>query len=358
MNYRIADILAGESQNTAGTKTIDLTIQDILSRITIRFKGTNNGDAPTAHPAKMISKVEVVDGSDVLMSMSGMEIQALDHYNKLTNRQDTLNFSDNEMAIIELNLNFGRHLWDPDLALDLKQFNNPQLKITHNKASGGSAPDAGNLRVIGWAFDEKVPAPSGYLMAKEYYSYTCGADGTYEYIDLPTDYPLKMMLSMALLADYHPWQVVNEIKIDEENDKRVIMDKKISDWSCYTSQMYQAVTEMMRFTGAASTALTCFITPAYECTVAPVSRSTAGHFAIGLPYGGNVDITPEQAGDDFALVFGYLPHGAIPVPFGDPKDINDWYNVAEKGNIRLRQKAGSAGASGSSQIVLQQYRNY
>jgi len=41
------------------------------------MKGTNNGHTPTAHPVKMVQKIEVVDGSDVLYSMTGVEAAAM-----------------------------------------------------------------------------------------------------------------------------------------------------------------------------------------------------------------------------------------------------------------------------------------
>ena len=68
MNNRISTILASEAATVAATKVIDLNENAPLSKIVIRFKGTNNGSTPTHHPAKMVSKIEVVDGSDVLYS--------------------------------------------------------------------------------------------------------------------------------------------------------------------------------------------------------------------------------------------------------------------------------------------------
>lgn len=358
MNYRNTDILAGEDASTAKTKTIDITLEDIISRISIRYKGTNSSSDPTAHPAAMVSKIELIDGSDVLFSLSGYEALAMDFYDTRRQKLDILNYADDEMCIPVFNINFGRFLNDPVLAFDPKKFNNPQLKITHNKASGGSAPDAGNLRVAADVFDEKAVTPTGFLMSKEHYTYTCGADGSVEPIVMPTDYPYRKMLVMARLADYHPWQVVNEIKLDENNDKKIPMDRKVSDWSAYMASVYPPVEEMMRFIGAAGTSNEYFITPSYEAVVLPVSRSTAGHFLTGLPYGGAVDITPEQAGDNFSLVHGWMPHGAIPVPFGLQDDIGDWYDVTGIGNLRLRLKAGSAATSGEPAVVLQQMRSY
>ncbi len=77
MNNRMATILASEAATVPGTKTIDLNENAPLSKIVIRFKGKNSQDTPVAHPAKMVQKIEVVDGSDVLYSMSGTECGAM-----------------------------------------------------------------------------------------------------------------------------------------------------------------------------------------------------------------------------------------------------------------------------------------
>ena len=108
MLYRIASILASEAANTAGTKVIDLNLRKPISRITIQFKGTNNGSTPTAHPAKMISKLELVDGSEVLASLSGIQCQALNFYETGRIPTTVMEFRNDVMAIASYELNFGR----------------------------------------------------------------------------------------------------------------------------------------------------------------------------------------------------------------------------------------------------------
>ena len=61
MNHRIASILAPEAATTAATKTLDINLADPVSRLVIQMKGLNNGTVLTAHPAKMISKIDHFD---------------------------------------------------------------------------------------------------------------------------------------------------------------------------------------------------------------------------------------------------------------------------------------------------------
>jgi len=82
MNYRLASLLSSEAVNTAGTKTIDVNLAKPISRISIQMKGTNNGSVPTAHPQNMLSKIELVDGSNVLFSLSGLQARSLNFYER------------------------------------------------------------------------------------------------------------------------------------------------------------------------------------------------------------------------------------------------------------------------------------
>ena len=358
MKNRFAELLAGEDASAAATKTVDINVKDVISRIAIRFKGTNNGSSPTAHPAAMISKIELVDGSDVLFSCSGYEAEAVDHYDRKRNIQRVLDYVDNEMAIPVLNLNFGRRLWDKELALDPKKFNNLQLKITHNKASGGSAPDAGNIRVMAMVFDENQPAPIGFLQTKEYYSYTLTASA-YEHIDLPVDLPIRKLVVFGRSGGKQPWEQVNQIKLSINNDKRVPLDVSVSDWLPYMSSLCPPVIELMRCKGTASTALAVYVTPTYDVVIVPTAALTAGHFLSEESYGGSGSITPEQSGDIMCAVHGWVPHGGILVPMCDQDEINEFYEPPSDGSLRLRLKAGSSPTSSStSEVVIQQLRRY
>ena len=186
MNHRWSELLAAETITAAGTKTIDIDLVDPITRISVMVKLTNNGSTPTAHPAAAITRIEIVDGSDILASLSGYECQALSFYHARQNPYANLIYLNDVMALMEYDIYFGRWLYDPEIAFDPKQFKNPQIKITHNLALGGSVPDSMDLRVRADVFDEKVITPLGFLQNKEIYSYSLASSGN-EYIDIPTD---------------------------------------------------------------------------------------------------------------------------------------------------------------------------
>ena len=138
MNYRLATILARENHTSDITKVIDLNLSDPVSQIIVIYEPLSaSGVDPVAHPAKCISKIELIDGSDVLFSLSGTRAQAVDWYHRKQEPANIclyLNGNASEMVYI---LNFGRHLWDPLYAFDPKKFINPQLKITIDINGGG-----------------------------------------------------------------------------------------------------------------------------------------------------------------------------------------------------------------------------
>jgi hypothetical protein len=242
MKYRLASILAHEDISTAGTKTLDISLKDVISRINIQVKATNNGSTPTAHPAKIISKIEVVDGSDVLFGLSGQEALALQFYNTRQTPFCVNNYLDNVMNITNYEINFGRFLYDPIVAFNPNKFRNPQLKVTHNKANGGCSPDACTLEVTADVFDQKEADPLGFLMAKENVSYTLSASAN-EYIDLPTDHTLRKLIIMSLYGGKQPWEQFNEVKLSEDNDKKVPLDDKTSDLLKYYGNLWPPLDE-------------------------------------------------------------------------------------------------------------------
>jgi hypothetical protein len=349
-------MLARESATTAATKTLDVNLTDIISRIQIRFEPINNGSTPTAHPAKCVSKIELVDGSDVLMQMSGMEAQALDFYDTKQCREYEMDMR-NDMPDQEFfNLNFGRYLWDKMLAFDPKKFNNPQLKITHNLASGGSAPDAAYLSVYADVFDEKVPSPTGWLMAKDYHTFTTEAS-TYKPITMPKDYVLRKLMIQALVAGSTFTDSIDELRLSENNQKKTPIDIGLYQYIAGLMKKYPMYQELIVCTYAASSANYLYVTPGEYTNMSLGVLGSATVYKNGAGGGGKETIYSSALSPDArCLVTGQMPHGCLPVEFGDPNDPDDWYDITSISNLELRLHAVAASATVNT--LLQQYRKY
>lgn len=356
MNYRIASMLASEDCTTAATKTIDIDIAKPISRITVEMKATNNGSDPTAHPAKMLSKIEVVDGSNVLYSLNGTEAQALNFYESGKLPIMLLAYANDVMCSAIAEINFGRYLWDELLAFDAKKYSNPQLRITHNRLLGGSTPDAATLSVYAHAFDEKIPAPVGFLMSKEQNAYTL-ASAAKETIDLATDLPYRFLLIQALKAGSAPTSQIAKIKLSEDNDARVVINDEESIFLMKLIQDYPRLTEYMLAYDIGS-ANDFFCTPTYLTQVGAIGINSADAALFATQsYGGSITATGTAAKLSQWLVTGQCPHGVIPLPFGKRDIIEDWYDVSKVGALKLLLTAGS-GVSGTCQIISQQLKKY
>lgn len=356
MNYRTVQILAAEDCTTAATKTIDINLTDTISRITIQLKATNSDSVPDGHPAKMLKKIELVDGSDVLFSLTGIEAQALNWYHNKVLPWNSLRYINDVQCIAVCHLDFGRYLMDPDLALDPSRFKNLQLKITHDDGLGGCTSDAATLSVFAHVFDEKKISPRGFLMCKEIKSYSKG-DATHEYTDLPTDYPIRKMLLQSLVAGKQPWEQYNKIKLSEDHDKRVpINNLSTSDWLKIVDTEDWIVEEVyVEGTGSQQAA---YITPSYNIGVTDAGYLSDNVSYQSAPsYGGVVYWLAESTEQDSLLVRGLCPHGATEIPFGNQNDVGDWYDVRKIRSLVLDITSGST-ATGTIEIVLQQYRHY
>ena len=358
MKYRWAELLAAETITAAATKTIDIDLMDPISRLSVLIKLTNNGSTPTAHPDAVVQKIEIVDGSDVLASLNGYEIRALNFYERAIEPYANLIYLDNVMVLLEYNINFGRWLWDRELAFNPKKFKNPQIKIQHSLGLGGSAPDSMDLRVRADVFDEDPPDPIGFLLSKEIYSYSLASSGN-EYIDLPTDYPVRILMPLSRAASKAPYEQYNQLKLTEDMDKKTILEGYTSDFQKTVAGMYPLFKDQL-YGGASSAGVAHFITPSFDAYPSLNAEGTSAQvYAEAFVNGGTKTIHADVTTNFHGLYSGRCPHGAIAFPLGDQKDPDSWWDVSKLKSARLKITAGaSVEASSTLQLVIQQLRKY
>lgn len=362
MNYRLSQILSSTTLTDNRTDSYDINVAEPISRITIMLRGTNADSVPDGHPAKGISKIELVDGSDVLYSMSGEEAQATDFYDTGITPLNVVSYVDANVWTCFINMNFGRRLWDTELALDPKRFKNLQLKVTHkvaDTAGSSTTSTTSTLQIWAYCFDQKTISPRGFLMNKEIYAYTIGAENSYEYIDLPTDYPIRRMMVQALYVGYEVHQIVHDIKISEDNDKRVVMDESTSSYLKLVAPVYGKYHEA-NVLAVTTSAVAHYTAVDYEYAMGKMHTVDADTTAQlnAYPLGGRYYIVGEGATEAILDISGYAPHGCIPIWVGDQDDVNDWYDVRKVGSLVARLKAGSLGGTATARFIVQQYRTY
>jgi len=356
MKHRIATQVEAWNSSAAGTRIIDLNQVNPISRITVQMKATNSDGAAVGHPALMVTKMEVVDGSDVLFALSGTEAQALNYYDQGIMPHNVLNYIDTAIAIATFHIDFGRHLWDEALALDPKKFKNLQLKITYNDGLGGCASVASTMSVYAYLFDEETITPRGFLMSKEQYTYTQVATA-HEYIQLPTDFDIRKLIIQSLYADKQPWEQYNRIKISEDNDRRIpINNLRTSDLLKLYKNDVRVQEDLLL--ALVSTPDTFYVAATYD-TVATGTGMVVTDAAIASvqSYGGTIGIIGTNTQQHEWHVTGMAPHGCLSIPFGEQDKIEDWYVVKPINELLLDITQG-AGAAGTTQIVTQQFRTY
>lgn len=359
MNYRITKILPEKTLTGAGTETITINIKDIISRLTIAWRISKSAHGMNSYPYKDITKIELVDGSDVLFSMDGGECQALCIYDR---KCPTMNHGQALSASSQYStygIDFGRYLHDPELAFDPTKFNNPQLKVSYDVDVSDTGNATGYLEVWADCFDEKLISPIGFLMSKEHWSGAKPTSG-YEYIALPTDYPIRKMLIKAYVAGAEPWYQVDKARIDEDHEKRIPFDwDDLEDYYRVMKGVWTPVEELLVGVCATGGGYVFYVTPTDYYLKQAFNVIGDGYVQL-TNYGQGGKITPiASAGSPFfmGVVSGYLPNHCFEFPFGNPMDMDDWYDVTKLGSCRLRIEAGSGGATDTG-IVLQQLRRY
>ncbi len=357
MNYRHAEIMAATDLGGSGTKIIGIDIVDVISRITVVFRPVGGSVTILGHPALSVQKVELIDGSDVLHSLTGKQMQALNIFSASDPIVQEVDYRVGGTPMMYFNLDFGRWLWDTELAFDPKRFVNPQLKITFDENAYDASVSGHSFMVFGHVFDEKVPSPMGFLLSKEIKSYT-GANNGYEYTSLPTDYPLRKLILQGELAGSGVRGIIETIRLAEDNDKRIPIDGDIHALRSFLDPMVPDAIDIIRATVATgSTTLYC---TAHNLASVVQSVDTPDVVpSSGACSGGRFWAEMESAAGNVQFnIRGKNPHGCICIPFGYQGDLNDWYDVTKLGSLKLRIKGAGTADSGTTNIITQQLRRY
>lgn len=362
MNYRLATILAREAVSTDKTYVADIVLADCVSQFHICYESTGaSSGAADGHAAKCVTKIELIDGSDVLFSLSGQEAQALDFYHRALEPANLNVYLNGMNAEMIFTINFGRFLWDTEFAFDPKKFTNPQLKITIDRNAGGCTSVAGFLTVLANIFDDRKIEPTGFLMHKEIKNYGLG-DGTHAYTGLPTDYPYRKLLIAAQTYGVGPEYLLDTLKLSEDNDRKVPFQVTMFEMLRAMTGLRPPFRENVVLAGGANDNV-FYCTPCYWPRLT-VSAWDASNFTKDptafLGDGGRGIVYLSTSGGNYNVnVEGYAPHGAIEIPFGLQDDPADWYDVAALGSLELDilSKSGRS-SSDKVQIYLQQLRPY
>lgn len=342
-SYREVEILRKESIATAGTKVDDLGIQKPITRLDFIWKKTNTNRTPIAHPGKIVSKIEIVDGADVLFSMGGQDAQAMAYYSSGIIPGGMINYELGQWSMQIASIYFGRYMWDEVLALDPMRHNNLQFRVEHNLALGGSTGTVANLSIYAHVFDEKIVQPKGFLRTKEQYSFLPVASA-WEYIDLPMDAPIRALMFGANECQDGPEYNLAWYKLDEDNGNRLLLDSESERYMFQTAQRDPIWSEhLICKTAAAATDLSIYGSPHWERTLLAHVEGTAYPIAVVSSAGCLIKVQNATAAAIVeGFIQGHVPFGQVFVPMGNLQTEGDYWDVRNLKRARLSLQAGTA----------------
>lgn len=359
MKYRTVEILPYTSLSSAsGTIATEINVTDPISAFLIEYKNVRGSVTSIEHVAACLTNISLVDGSDVLFSLSGKEAHALAFYDNALPPYSIISNIPTIDEIVGIPYNFGKKLWDVDLAFQPANFKNPILNITHNRALNDASSSADWLRVIALCFDEKTINPQGYLMSKEVDNPPWVANGSKYVSNLPVDFPIRKLLLRGYLDDFFTYQVINHMKLSEDTDKKVPMDIDTSAWLKIVNQMYPRYDEL-GVLQVTTTTLDNYCTPSFDIAVAGMqvtgaTPTIAETFSLSVPFG---LIGAASTNGEYHIT-GYNPHASFPIMFGDQMDLTDWYDTSTIKKLQLIMTGGAAGSASVVSVVAQQLRKY
>ena len=367
MKYRDNELYHDLTLDDSGTKLIDLNFNDPLSAISFLFYGQNGATSNKKNAMHdIVTKVEIVDGSDVLLSLSLKELQALHAYQTghfPYSLQDEGADADSKDHVT---LFFGRWMWDKEYFMDLTKFSNPQLKITTDEdviramSATGFLTGSLDVSIVAHVMEDPALVSKGFFMNKEVYSFTSGTSGN-EYIELPRDYPYSafMIHSTVRGSDWH--ELISNVKLSCDSDKFVPLDRNGKDISETYEQRNPPFQVRGKFFVKNGETIqfplyynprVAFMTSASKSVVG-VSWIWSGNALVGLWDSNAAAVTSEESIN--AMIFGTDPHCSMLHRFGVFNDPSTHFDPTLWKEVQLILSQAAAGAV---KIVLQQLRPF
>jgi len=372
--YRDAYIEKEKTLADSGTLVTELAVVDPISEIHIRFEAKNGGTSNKNNPiSRNISKIELVDGSNVVYSLDGMLSQSMSYYQrrKMPSMQRQGGPSENQED--HFILRFGRWLWDQDFALVPAKFRNLQLKITWDLATyatvgaTGFLADSAVITIIAKVMEDMGGEPGAYMMAKSHYSWTTAGSGD-ERIALPSDHPYLLMLLRTWETETKLFSTIKNLKLSIDQDKIIPFDLDSWDLLKAMENEYGLFTlEQHAFAGTEQNVQTWMgngetVVATTESPVDGAGVTNTYPALYGVDSGHiNIALTDSAGTDDVDSIIHVIARGqalnhTFAYPFGLPDNPESWLPAPDYGDIKAVITQGNAGAAGN--LALLQVKSY
>jgi len=376
MRLRTATLTEDETITTTGTVIHDLDFTDPVRALILGFYGKRFDHSDTNDPMLLedIDKIEVVDGSDVLFSCTGTEAGANQLYS--TGKRPFLGYTANSGSTNrnQVKILFGRDISDNEYGLDLNRFSNPQLKITHSFTEAAGDWAAGQQsHTVQAIVAEGAPAPKGFFMTKEMYSFTKATSGDHT-IDMPRDYPYRYAIMQVKDAVTPIYAELPNVKLSCNFDEFVPFDVTTEDlaWDNVNEYGMQYVQHEAIGDGS-DTDIKSYNQMSWNWGAWTNSWNSGQDCMVKRPYSGYSTIgrrtCPDSSGADFTSTYlanaqralcthyGWELFESEILPFGKLEDPEEWFDPTPWKSVRLILTQAQTDALDTN-VVLQQVRHY
>uniref|UniRef100_A0A6M3XVB8 Uncharacterized protein n=1 Tax=viral metagenome TaxID=1070528 RepID=A0A6M3XVB8_9ZZZZ len=367
MKTRDAVLLYEAAQADTDTKILDIDLADPISAFYIEVRSTNGATSNKGnYISDIVTKIEVVDGSEVFHSLNMFQEEAMCFYK--TGKVPVMFPSEWPSGIQRhgVYLLFGHYLWDPTLCFVPTSYKNPQLKITFNKAKiraagtdGFATGDNILLTVVAKVIEEGA-SPMGFLMQKQIESFTAATSGD-KRIELPTDYPYSMILCRFWLTAYDIDLIIEKLKLTCDTDKFIPFDRYVKQLDAEAFAMFGASRLKHDIFTQNHQNVRLLNNKEPDCRVWGSETGLDRIINTWYQWGSqlrtrivNHDGIPVAADERFTMVEeGHALHSTLPVLFGIYGNPGDYFPAPNYGKVEL---VLSQIAAGLCEIVLEQKR--
>lgn len=319
---------------TSGTKVYNLDYTDSITQLDLYFKATNVAAGNVESPfERCISKIEIVDGGEVLWDLPGeVALAAFCH------DAEQFPYSEIEEAASasvrqQIPIRFGLRTFDPTYAFDPRKHKNPQLRFTFDESTINTAGTDG-FTSDSWEFTlavrlmEDAPAPKAFLSYRTVESFTSVGTGARR-IELPTDRIIRYLICRAFEDDVALYTNITNHKLSADGGKWVPFDLPARD---YISRMCETFKPLTRtFTAFITTGdrRQTFIGVPHNGHITHDINATIGdaNFYIDgsvLVYRTTHEGSAAAAGMCYITNTGWALHNTLIYAFGDRMQPSQW----------------------------------
>jgi hypothetical protein len=361
MKVRDVYLTQAQTLTDSGSLTFPLSQLGKILHIRVKLSATNGATSNTVGKlVGWVSKIEVVDGSNVLASCSMIEWLAANCFNN-----QVMPFRDDSAgaAVVitdEIVVTFGRFFGDREYYLDCSRFANPMLRITWSftvSGTAGVATGTEQLSLLCTTIEDQALPYKGFIMRKEVGSWTTAASGNQSFI-LPLDYPYMGIYVSALKTTVAPDTILTNFKLSRNTDQYI--DYNITGRDAYAKNVETFGYFSQKFRPLVDTTAT-WLGDLYFQTGAWMSRPGATSKALTTAVLGESVTTFGTTGGSVDTqeleLQGCAPGAACYLPFhyGDPYNVpnpDDFLNPTGLGELKLILTQGVASAAGT--VVVEQ----